>query len=197
VDEKTRRDKLATLHRGIRRCRKCGLHRGRTHAVPGEGPADAAVLFVGEGPGEREDRSGRPFCGRAGDHLDEVLAATGLVRERIFLTSCVKCRPPKNRPPRREELVTCRRAWLERQIACIDPGLVVLLGRTAAERFLPVPLRLDEANATLRRFGGRAWMATYHPAAAMRFPRAREGLDEGLRKVAAWYRECGDGQADR
>ena len=127
--ERTR--KLQRLARGIRRCRKCPLHANRTHAVPGAGDPHADVLFVGEALGEAEDQQGRPFVGRSGRFLDKVLADLDLARERLFITSTVKCRPPENRNPRRAESDTCRDAWLDDQIDCICPRLVVLLGQIA------------------------------------------------------------------
>jgi DNA polymerase len=187
-------DALARLHRGVAHCRKCPLHEGRTRAVPGEGPADAAVLLVGEGPGEAEDRTGRPFCGRAGEHLDETLRAAGLARERLYITSTVKCRPPRNRTPKPEERATCRAAWLDDQIRLVDPGLVVLLGRTAAELFHDGPVRIADAHGRPETRGGRSWLIAYHPAAAMRFPAAAGGFRADMAAVADWLRRRSAGR---
>jgi DNA polymerase len=120
---------LAELDGGIRRCVKCPLHQSRTHAVPGEGPPQAASMLVGEAPGEVEDRRGRPFVGPSGRFLTRLLEQNGLSRDDVFMTNSVKCRPPNNRFPHVKELETCKRHWLLRQIELIDPKLIVLLGR--------------------------------------------------------------------
>lgn len=175
---------LASMAWGIQRCRKCPLHEQRRHAVPGEGPAGAAVMLVGEAPGAEEDRTGRPFQGDAGRFLDEALVEAGLARERLFVTSCVKCRPPHNRAPHAGELSTCTRAWLERQVARVDPGHVVALGRVAAQALVGEDLRLARDHGLRRGRDGRPHLVTYHPAAAMRFPDARHALREDLATLA-------------
>jgi uracil-DNA glycosylase family 4 len=131
VNRQQRSQELRRLARGIRGCHKCRLCTGRTNAVPGEGDDDADVMLVGEGPGEVEDSQGRPFVGQSGRFLDGLLSEVGLPRELLLLTSSVKCRPPKNRTPRLDEIQTCRKAWLERQIVCVQPRWIVLLGRAA------------------------------------------------------------------
>ncbi len=161
---------LETLHRGIRRCRRCPLHETRTHAVPGEGPAEAAVVFVGEAPGVEEDRTGRPFTGRSGRVFDSLLEAGGLAREVVFVTSAVKCRPPGNRNPRAEELGTCRTAWLERQLDALRPSLIVTLGAVPLRQLTGKTRRMRDVHGRVRLNGGRRLLPTYHPAAAMRFP---------------------------
>ena len=161
---------IAALRHGIERCHKCRLSEGRTHAVPGEGPADARVMFIGEAPGETEDRRGLPFCGRAGAFFDEMLAVAGIDRAAVFVTSAVKCRPPGNRTPRKDELATCRAAWLDRQIAAIDPGIVVLMGKTPIRQLLFETGALAALHGRWREAEGRRFLMTYHPAAGMRFP---------------------------
>src|SRR5207237_921207 len=127
---------LEVLHAHIRRCRRCPLWRTRTHAVPGEGPARADVMFVGEGPGKEEDRTGRPFVGRAGRVLDELLAGVGLRREDVYVTNVIKDRaatpgdPPRDRPPAPPEITACA-PWLAAQLASISPRLVLPLARRA------------------------------------------------------------------
>lgn len=127
---------LDRLAAGIRRCVKCRLCRERTHAVPGEGPAGAAVFFLGEAPGRNEDAAGRPFVGLAGRTLNRLLALAGLNRPDVFITSCVKCRPPHNRLPRADELTICKQAWLLEQVRLVNPRIVVLLGATAIRQLL-------------------------------------------------------------
>lgn len=175
---------LAHVAAQIRRCRRCPLHEGRRHAVPGEGDAGAHVMLVGEAPGAKEDESGRPFCGMSGRFLDGVLAEAGLRREDLFITSSVKCRPPGNRTPHAGELSTCLKLWLEPQIELLDPDLIVLLGRTPARQVLGDAGRLDDLHGRLRRRDGRRCLITYHPAAAMRFPGPRAAIRADFGKVA-------------
>lgn len=169
---------LDSLHHGIERCRKCRLHEERTHAVPGEGPVGARWMFVGEAPGEQEDKRARPFCGRAGRYLDKLLEGIGLVRGKIYITSSVKCRPPGNRDPKRDELKTCREAWLDRQIELIDPEVIVILGKTPLDQLFGDKGVLRDLHGTVRERGGRRYLITYHPAAGMRFPQADEAMRE-------------------
>lgn len=152
--------------------------------MPGEGPLDPRFLLVGEAPGEREDAEGRPFRGRAGAFLDGLFDAAGLTRAEIFLTSAVKCRPPGNRDPRRDELDACRARWLERQIDLVNPPLIVLTGRIPALSVLGATGNLAELRGRVRRRAGRRVFVTYHPAAGMRFPRIGEALRADFRKIA-------------
>ena len=117
-------DSLEEIAQLVRRCVDCSLHQGRINAVPGEGPPDADLLFIGEGPGFQEDRQGRPFVGPAGKFLEELLASIGLRREDVFIANMVKCRPPQNRDPLPEETRACNK-YLERQIELINPKLIV------------------------------------------------------------------------
>ena len=175
---------LKSLHHRIVRCARCPLHESRRHAVPGEGDAHAALMLVGEAPGEQEDLQGRPFCGRAGRFLDRLLAEVGLERPGIFITSTVKCRPPDNRNPRKPESDTCRDLWLERQVALIDPKVVGIMGKVAAEAILGEKGNLRDLHG--RRFDrdGRVYLVTYHPAAAMRFPEAAGHIEADFRMLA-------------
>lgn len=184
---------LQSLHRGISHCRKCRLSEDRRHAVPGEGPGNADIMFIGEAPGETEDREGRPFRGRSGVYLDSLLASAGLARRAIFITGSVKCRPPGNREPRPDEMETCRVAWLERQIEVIDPRLIVLLGRIALRQVLGEGGRLSDHHGRIMTRDGRAVLVTYHPAAAMRFPNARRAMTEDFRLVCSYF---GAGKGD-
>ena len=131
--------KLRDIADQVRTCSRCGLHQERTNAVPGLGSVAADVFFVGEGPGEREDREGLPFVGRSGRYLDQLMDGVGLNRSAVFITNVVKCRPPSNRDPRAAEVHACA-AYLERQLALVRPRLVVTLGRFAMEHFFPLSL---------------------------------------------------------
>ena len=120
----------------VRECMACRLCEGRTKAVPGEGAIKSGIMFIGEGPGFHEDQQGRPFVGQAGKLLEEMLAAVSLRREQVFITNVVKCRPPGNRDPQPDEIAACN-AYLERQLAAINPRIVVTLGRYSLARFFP------------------------------------------------------------
>ena len=128
-------------------CTDCPLSKGRTKAVPGEGPADAEIMFIGEGPGFHEDQQGRPFVGPAGQFLDQLIMSAGLKREEVFIANVVKCRPPNNRDPLPGEIAACRK-HLDKQIELINPKVVVTLGRYSMARFLP--------NQTIGKIRGRA-----------------------------------------
>ncbi len=156
----------------VRACTRCRLSEGRTKAVPGEGNPDTEVLFVGEGPGQHEDRQGRPFVGAAGSLLQELLAMIGWRREDVFITNVVKCRPPNNRDPEPDEIAACG-PYLRRQLEVLDPALLVTLGRFSLQTFMPGD-RISRVHGTARPIdpstGARAatGYALYHPAAALR-----------------------------
>lgn len=139
--------------------------------------------MIGEAPGEKEDEEGRPFVGRAGAFLDELLEEVGPRREKLFITSCVKCRPPENRNPRKDELDACHRLWLERQTELINPDLIVLLGKVALKELLGEDGRLSDLHGQVRHKHGRRFLITYHPAAAMRFPEPEAGIREDFRRI--------------
>lgn len=154
---------LTTLSQRIRVCVACPLHASRTLAVPGEGPANARILIVGEAPGRDEDRTGHPFVGASGRYLNQLFEGTGLVRSDLFITNIVKCRPPGNRMPKRDEVETCTDLYLFKQIERIDPALIVLLGGVAARRLLGAN-SLSEVRGRFIEQDGRRYFPTYHPA---------------------------------
>jgi len=185
-------DSLDGLHVLIRACTRCPeLVEYRTQAVPGVGPADARVVFIGEAPGRWEDQKGEPFVGDAGSYLTELLEKIGLDRSQVYITNIVKCRPPDNRNPKTPEMDNCT-AFLERQLSLIKPDLVVLLGRVALERFFPKEKITDAAaQPRHRRIGERdvVFLPMLHPAFGIRrqdlkpeierqFWKIREILDE-------------------
>lgn len=149
-------------------CTACPLARYRRRVVPGENPAGARVLLVGEAPGRSEDEGGRPFIGRSGRLLDDLLAEVGLDRARLAVCNTVKCRPPANRAPKRSELGTCR-PWLDRQVEVVAPEVIVTLGGTALAWALGRSARIGEVHGTVHRRDGRLVVPTYHPSAALRF----------------------------
>lgn len=165
---------LEAIAAEVRVCTNCRLHATRTRAVPGEGDPDTEVVFVGEGPGFNEDREGRPFVGRAGDLLVKLLASIGWGRSDVFITNVVKCRPPDNRDPQPDEIAACA-PFLRRQLAVLDPAVVVTLGRYSMGTFMP-GARISQAHGTVRPVDPATGapdalvFAMYHPAAALRTP---------------------------
>jgi uracil-DNA glycosylase len=159
-------DVLADL---VRVCTRCQLCEGRTHAVPGEGPSDARLVVVGEGPGRTEDETGRPFVGKAGELLTRILASIALPREQVFICNVVKCRPPENRPPLYDEIAACL-PYLHRQIELLHPKLILAMGGTAAQSLLDTRQSLGALRNRLHRFRGIPVLVTYHPAALLRNP---------------------------
>jgi DNA polymerase len=153
----------------IRDCRKCRLCEGRIHAVPGEGNPTARLMCVGEGPGAKEDETGRPFVGAAGQLLDQILGAIECPRESVYIANIVKCRPPQNRKPLPDEAQACL-PYLHRQIALIRPKVLVALGGTAAEWLLGVKRSLGDLRGKVHRYGSIPLIVTYHPAALLRNP---------------------------
>jgi DNA polymerase len=174
---------LAVVASEVRVCRQCALHRGRTNAVPGEGNPLSDVLLVGEGPGAREDATGRPFVGPAGQLLNELLRSLGWAREDVFIANVVKCRPPGNRDPEPEEIGACS-GYLDRQEAALDPAVIVTLGRHSLARYLP-GARISAVHGQLRRSGGRFIFPMYHPAAALHQASLRETLFADIRGLPA------------
>jgi uracil-DNA glycosylase len=161
-------DSLAAIGAEVRTCRMCRLSQTRTLGVPGEGNPNAEVMFIGEGPGFNEDQQGRPFVGAAGQLLTEMLGVIGLRRQDVFITNVVRCRPPGNRDPLPDELSACD-TYTQRQIATLEPELIVTLGRFSMARFFgPGPMR--ELHGRSRDWNGITCLAMYHPAAILRTP---------------------------
>jgi DNA polymerase len=168
----------------VRACTRCPLAARRTRAVPGEGNVVSDVLLVGEGPGAREDATGRPFVGPAGQLLDELLKAIGWQRDDVFITNVVKCRPPGNRDPEPAEVTTCA-AYLDRQERALDPAVVVTLGRHSLQRYLP-GARIGAVHGGLRRsYTGQHVFPMYHPAAALHQASLRDTLFRDMRGLPA------------
>lgn len=163
---------LDELARTITACRACRLCEQATHAVPGEGSPDATVLFIGEGPGKKEDELGRPFVGAAGKFLNTMLESIGWSRADVFIANVVKHRPPDNRDPASDEVAACW-PYLEQQLAIIAPRLVVTLGRHSMARFLPGVRISDVHGQVQRRPDGLTILPLYHPAAALYSPAQR------------------------
>lgn len=173
---------LATLRAVVERCRRCPLHESRTRAVFGEGSADARVVCVGEAPGAREDETGRPFVGRAGQLLDRLLMTIGLPRDRVYICNVLKSRPPNNRDPLPEEVEACS-PYLLRQLELIDPSVIVALGAFAARTLLDSSSSLGRLRGGVHRYAGYPVIVTYHPAALLRNPGWTRATWEDLQRV--------------
>lgn len=179
AEEKNAR--LLEIGQEISACQKCPLHQTRKKSVPGSGPANADIMFIGEGPGFHENEQGLPFVGAAGKLLDELLAGIGLKRSDVFITNVVKCRPPGNRDPEAEELSACN-AYLERQIAGIDPKVIVTLGRFSMAKFIP-NVKITQVHGKPRTINGRLVVPMFHPAAALHQGSLRPQLEEDFKRL--------------
>lgn len=173
---------LEEIHLRIAQCRKCPLSESRTNPVPGEGPADAKVMFIGEAPGAEEDKQGRPFVGPAGRFLNSLLELAGLKREEVFITNIVKCRPPGNREPKPNEVEACRE-YLLAQIAAISPKVVCLLGSPALKALLDPKLAISRVHGTPVRRQGILFVPLYHPAAALHRQDLKPTLKEDFMRL--------------
>lgn len=173
---------LFSLAEGIRKCTACPLWKNTTLAVPGDGPKDAKIMVVGEAPGEEEDRQGLPFVGRSGKLLDEMLTIAGIDRNKVFITNCVKHRPPQNRKPNVEELKVCTELWLNKQIILLKPRLIILLGNVALKALVN-ETSIEKWHGKTMTKNGRRYFMSYHPAAALRFPKVREIMITDFEKL--------------
>jgi uracil-DNA glycosylase len=163
---------LRAIREDIGDCTRCVLHKGRKNLVFGVGNPRAELMFVGEGPGADEDAKGEPFVGRAGQLLNKMIEAMGLKREDVYIANVVKCRPPDNRTPERDEMETCG-PFLFRQIAAIQPKVIVALGATATKALLNVNEPMSALRGRWHDFRGTKLVATYHPAYLLRDPRQK------------------------
>ncbi|MDL1899856.1 uracil-DNA glycosylase [Anaerolineae bacterium CFX9] len=173
--------KLVEIVRQIKGCTLCGLHRGRTHAVPGAGDTTSPILFIGEGPGFNEDKQGLPFVGRSGDLLVKLLRSIGLTRDQVFITNVVKCRPPENRDPLPEEIAACK-PYLDRQIELIDPLVIVTLGRFSMARYFPGG-KITQIHGKPKFDDRRAYLPLFHPAAVLRSPSLEPAMQTDFNKI--------------
>lgn len=169
-------------------CAKCKLCNGRTKAVPGEGPPSAKVLFIGEGPGYHEDKQGRPFVGPAGQFLDELLASINLRRSDVFITNVVKCRPPNNRDPETNEIAACN-DYLDRQIAAIQPRVIVTLGRFSMAKFFGSE-KISTIHGRARKKDNYICIAMYHPAAGLHQASLKDTIRDDFKKIPAIVAEA-------
>lgn len=182
----------ATLRSTVAGCTLCGLHSTRTQTVFGVGDPNAQWLVIGEAPGAEEDARGEPFVGRAGGLLNSMLKAIGLAREQVFIANILKCRPPGNRDPRPEEAIACR-PYLERQIALIDPKIILAVGRIAAQNLLNTDAPIGKLRGRLHTFGAqrRPLVVTYHPAYLLRSPGEKRKAWTDLKLAMQVYADGG------
>ncbi len=166
MDTKSKREIFIKINEAVHNCKKCRLHKNRTNAVPGEGNINADIVFIGEAPGAREDALGRPFVGRSGNMLEEMLRKIGLSRKDVWIGNVIKCRPPENRDPMVDEIRACS-PYLEKQLELINPKLIITLGRFAMDFFLP-KAKISEVHGTPYRVKSFIIYPLYHPAAALR-----------------------------
>jgi uracil-DNA glycosylase family 4 len=175
-------DTLARIREDIGDCTRCKLHKGRTNIVFGVGNPKAQLMFVGEGPGHDEDIKGEPFVGRAGKLLTQMIEAMSLRREDVYIANVVKCRPPENRLPEKDEITTCS-PFLMRQIDVIKPKVVCCLGSCAAQTLLQTTQGISRFRGEWFDFRGAKLIATYHPAYLLRNPPAKSEVWKDLQKV--------------
>ncbi len=175
-------DELAQVEQEVSGCTLCRLCETRTQTVFARGRADAELMFIGEGPGAQEDAQGVPFVGRAGKLLDKMVAAMGLARDEVYVTNIVKCRPPRNREPRVDEVESCG-PYLERQIELLRPRIICTLGRPASNTLLDNKRSMGELRGRWFSFRGVPVLPTYHPAYLLRSPRQKRAAWQDLRKI--------------
>jgi uracil-DNA glycosylase len=178
---------LTDLYREINSCRLCELGSQRNKAVPGEGPENAVISFIGEAPGWHEDQQGRPFVGSAGQFLEELLSLIGKKRQDVYICNVLKCRPPGNRDPLPLEIKTCQK-WLDRQLELIGPKMIVTLGRYSMARYFPGET-ISRIHGRARREGGVIYFPMYHPAAALHQQSLRETIKADMLRIPSLLAE--------
>ncbi|MBD3369139.1 uracil-DNA glycosylase [Candidatus Fermentibacteria bacterium] len=179
---------LKRLRKEVGDCDRCRLSESRNRLVFGDGNPEAGIVLIGEGPGANEDRTGKPFVGRAGKLLDKILASIDLNRSKVYITNVVKCRPPRNRTPRRDEVTSC--LWiLEEQVRIMRPGIIIALGASAARTITGMDKGIGMLRSGLHRFMGYPVMATYHPAALLRTNALKRPVWEDMKKLREMLKE--------
>ncbi len=172
---------LKALHEQIRVCPLCRLSESRNHAVPGDGSPNAAIMLVGEAPGFHENEQGLPFVGAAGRFLEQLLASINLSRDQVFITNIVKCRPPDNRDPQKDEIEACS-GYLERQIELVAPKLIVTLGRFSMQ-LAYTGVTISKVHGQPKRVGDVVYVPMFHPAAALHQARYRSLIEQDFAKI--------------
>ncbi len=185
-----KRAQLERLDDEVRGCVLCKLARTRTYAAPGEGNVDADLMFIGEGPGEEEDRSGRPFVGRAGELLTKIIVAMGFTRESVFIANIVKCRPPENRVPEQDEVKSCS-PYLDRQIDLIRPKVICTLGLPSTRALLGITSGISGVRGKKHLYRGITVVPTFHPAYLLRNPAEKPKVWQDVQMIARLVVELG------
>jgi uracil-DNA glycosylase family 4 len=180
---------LTELNAEIERCKICELAKHRTRVVPGDGPENARLLFIGEAPGWHEDQSGKPFVGAAGQYLDQLIGLIGYKRNQVYICNVIKCRPPENRDPMPGEILACSK-WLERQLDLIKPRVIVTLGRYSMAKYFPGE-SISKVHGRSKRIGNIIYFAMYHPAAALHQGNLRKVIEADMLKLPAVLAEAG------
>ncbi len=186
-DDEKQEDSLAAIAEEIRKCRKCRLCETRTNTVPGEGVLNPKVMIIGEGPGAEEDKTGRPFVGKAGRYMDKWMDAIDLKRDRdLFIGNIVKCRPPGNRDPLPDEIEACQ-TYLHRQIELVKPRMILSVGRIASQFLVKSSLGIGRLRGRIYEYRGIPLVPTYHPSGVLRNPDDyRKPVWEDLKTVRAF-----------
>jgi uracil-DNA glycosylase len=184
----TAEETLAQLAQEVSICTKCALHESRKKSVPGDGPADAEIMFIGEGPGFHENEQGHPFVGASGKFLDQLLAQAGVTRADVFIANVVKCRPPDNRDPSVDELAACD-TYLEEQIKTINPSIIVTLGRISMGKFFS-GVKISAVHGQMQKVGERFVIPMFHPAAALHQAALKPAILEDFAKLPALLNEA-------
>lgn len=174
---------LDSIAAEVKICNKCPLYKGKINSVPGEGAKNAEILFIGEGPGENEDKDGKPYAGEAGQFLNELLSSINLSREQVFITNVVKCRPPHDRDPLEEEVRICTSRYLFDQIKQIKPKLIVTLGRHSMQVFFPQLKSVTDAHGKAYKKAGQVYLIMHPPATAIYQQTLRETIKDDFKKI--------------
>jgi len=172
---------LTELYKDVAVCKSCELYKTATKPVPGEGPENAEIMFIGEGPGWNEDQVGRPFVGAAGKFLDQLFHSIGMQRDQVYIANVVKHRPPNNRDPLPAEITACAR-FLDRQIELIKPKMIITLGRHSMARYFPNKT-ISKIHGTYEKRDGVIYFAMYHPAAALHQQNLRYEIEQDMLKI--------------
>jgi len=170
------------LNQEIKNCKKCPLWKTRKNVVPGEGPVNTKIIILGQAPGSKENKIGKPFIGRAGQFLNQLLKIAKIDRKKVFITSPIKCFPPKNRKPGKKEIVACL-SYLKKQIEIINPKKFILLGKVAFSVFFPKE-KLKNFRGKWIEKDGKEFFITYHPAAGLRFPKIKKILERDFKNFS-------------
>ena len=187
---------LKQVSEEVSTCTKCELHHSRKKAVPGEGPANSDIMFIGEGPGFHENEQGRPFVGAAGKFLEELLSDIGLSRQEVFISNVVKCRPPGNRDPQPDEVDICTSSYLDRQIAAINPKVIVTLGRFSMNLLMPNS-KISQVHGQAVTIQGRLVVPMYHPAAALHQGSLRPVIKQDFAQLPQLIAKAADAPEDQ